>query len=111
MARKRHRSTKTEQDLRIIRDFMKEKNVTDVDPDELTTWAIENGRVQRERDSHFRQTKKRLVKAMRSEHYIDPQGREVRKMVAIRLKIEGDQRQQCRWFELRERMPTKGSTN
>src|SRR4029453_11848504 len=88
---------------------MKEKNVTDVAPDELTTWAIENGRVQRERDSHFRQTKKRLVKAMRSEHYIDPQGREVRKMVAIRLKIKGDQRQQSLWFELLEARPKKAT--
>src|SRR4029450_3318481 len=44
---------------------------------------------------------------MRSEHYIDPQGREVRKMVAIRLKIKGDQRQQSLWVELLEARPKK----
>src|SRR5205809_5841645 len=107
MARKRHSSTKTQQDQRIIREFMKERNVTDIDPDELTAWAIETGKVDRERNSHFRQTKKRLIKAMRDEHYTDPQGREVRKMVAIRIK--GEERQRSLWFELLEAGPKKAT--
>ena len=106
MARKTSlKLTKLEQRQMIYRDYMREHGTTDVDPDELTAWAMNTGRVPREPTNHFLQTKRQLVKAMKSDPVIDPQGREFGKMIAIRIK--GEKHQKSIWFELLEAKPKR----
>lgn len=102
---KRLRSTRTEQDQRIVQEYIEEHNTTDVDPDQLTAWAINTGRVQEVPSDFFRETRKRFTKAMRDEHYIDPEGREVRKRLPIRIK--GEKKQKSIWIELLDSKPNK----
>lgn len=39
------RASKKEQLQRAVRDYMREQEISEVDPDALTTWAINNDRI------------------------------------------------------------------
>lgn len=67
MARGRRHGTKREQNELIISDYMREKNVTEIDPDDLTAWAINTGRMEKPPLDFFRRCKRELVKTMRDE--------------------------------------------
>jgi hypothetical protein len=99
------RASKKEQLQRAVRDYMREQGINEVDPDDLTAWAIDNDRIGDDERSFFRRAKKDLIQAMRDQHQIDRQGREVRKMIAIRYK-EGHV-QKSLWMDLFEARPKK----
>jgi hypothetical protein len=105
------RLTKREQQLRVIEEFVNEHGIAegeDIDPDALTAWAINTKRVERERADLFRQTKRELVKALKSEDITDDQGRTLPRRAAIRF-IKGD-KQQSRWFDFLAAKPHKALT-
>jgi len=105
---KRIRLSRVEQERQIVHDYMREHELTEVDPDELTAWAIDNNRVTEEKSSFFRQARKRLVRAIRDERRTDRQGREVSTMIAIRLK--GEKTQRSLFVDLLETKPKKVHT-
>lgn len=96
--------TKKEQYQRITDEFVREHGGADIDPDELTAWAIKTKRVTREEYSFFRQTKRELVKAIKDEEIVDAQGRTLPRRAAIRLK-GGTQR--SLWFDFLTAKPRK----
>jgi hypothetical protein len=102
------RVSKKEQRQRIVRDYMREQGINEVDPDELTAWAIENNRISDDEMDFFRRAKRDLIQAMRDQHQIDRQGREVRKMIAIRYK--DNHVQKSLWMDLFEARPKKAHT-
>lgn len=102
------RVSKKEQLQRAVRDYMREREISEVDPDELTAWAIENDRIGDDERSFFRRAKRDLIQAMRDQHQIDRQGREVRKMIAIRYK--DNQVQKSLWMDLFEASPKRAHT-
>jgi hypothetical protein len=102
------RATKKEQLQIAVRDYMRERGINEVDPDELTAWAIENDRIGDDVRDFFRRAKKDLIQAMRDQHQIDRQGREVRKMIAIRYKENHVQK--SLWMDLFEARPKRAHT-
>ncbi|HTU26797.1 MAG TPA: hypothetical protein VMF30_15420 [Pirellulales bacterium] len=106
----RSKATKRQQFLRIIDDFVKEHNIAegeDIDPDDLTAWAINSKRIEREKANFFRQTRRDLVKALKDEEVTDDQGRTIPRRAAIRIK--GD-KHQSRWFDFLKAKPRKALT-
>jgi len=102
------RASKKEQRQRIVRDYMREHGINEVDPDELTAWAINHGRISDDELDFFRRAKRDLIQAMRDQHQIDRQGREVRKMIAIRYKE--NRVQKSLWMDLFETKPKRAHT-
>ncbi len=94
------RASKKEQLQRAVRDYMREQEISEVDPDALTTWAINNDRIGDDVLDFFRRAKRDLIQAMRDQHQIDQQGREIRKMIAIRYKENHVQK--SLWMDLSE---------
>jgi hypothetical protein len=92
--------SKKEQLQLIVHDYMREHKTTEVDPDELTAWAINTGRMERDKSSFFRRCKKTLLKAIKDERVIDAQGREVPMMIGIRKK-----EQKSLWVTLLDALP------
>jgi hypothetical protein len=99
---KRQRLTKKEMLERIFHEYMIEFNTNEVDPDHLTDWAIKTKRMKEGEIDFFLKCKKELTKAMRGERRVDPQGREVPKMIGIRAK-----KQKSLWIDMFEALPRK----
>ena len=104
MAR-RMKGSKKVQNWSIIHDFMQEHKVTEIDPNALTEFAISTGRFQDEGYDLYRRCRRELTRTMCEEHQLDPQGRDVRTMAAMRVK-RGD-RQTSIWFDALEATPKK----
>jgi len=66
--------------------FMRERKVTEFDPDDLADWMVENGLYDEAPRSPKYRCRAEIVKVMRAQHLTDPQGREVRAMVGVRRK-------------------------
>jgi hypothetical protein len=89
---------------------MRLRGTTEVDPDELTAWAIDEGRMEDQPISFFRRARKELIQAMRADEGTDAQGRTgVRKMLALRqtVKIKRKKIQKWLWIDLYEASPRK----
>ena len=69
----------------IVDDYMREFKVDEVDLDSVADWAVETGRYQRKTITIAKQCKRELARVMRSEHLVDPQGREPRKWHSVRV--------------------------
>jgi hypothetical protein len=107
----RQKLSKKQQNLRIVDEYVKEHGIedgADIDPDELTAWAINTNRAEREELNFFRQTRRDLVKALKDEEVTDGQGRTIPRRAAIRIK--GD-KHQSRWFDFLAAKPRKALTS
>lgn len=74
----------------IIHDYMKEFGSESIDMETVAEWAVETGRYRREPVSIIRRCKQELSRACRAERFVDPQGREVRRMHPARLPFGDD---------------------
>jgi hypothetical protein len=102
--RKRARKTLREQLQAIAHDYMDEFKVDSIDLDTVAQWAVSRGRYRREPASLVRRCKSELSRALRAEHYMDPQGREIRLMHPARLPF-GDTNIVV-WADIRKAKPT-----
>lgn len=87
----------------MVHEYMQEHNVSEVDLDEVADWAVSTGRYQREPIGIVKQCRAQLSEACRSEHFMDPQGRDVRSMHPVRI-VEGS-RQMVFWADFRTARP------
>jgi|SRR5580658_1469818 hypothetical protein len=87
----------------IVHDYMQEHGVDEVDLDEVSAWAVKTGRYQRQPISIIKQCREQLSEACRSEVIKDTQGREARRMHAVRIH-EGD-RQMVFWADIKTAKP------
>jgi hypothetical protein len=74
-----------EQLQKMAHEYMDEKGLAEVDLDEVAAWAVSTGRYQRQPISIVKQCREQLSEACRSEHFTDPQGRDVRSMHPVRI--------------------------
>lgn len=88
----------------IVHDYMEEFGVDEVDLDVVAQWALDTGRYQRKPLDMLKQCKRELSRALRSEHHVDPQGREVRTMHPVRVK-DGPE-QLVIWADIRNAKPS-----
>lgn len=75
----------------MTHEYMKEFNVETVDPGRVYDWARETGRWEPKQLDIRKQYIRELRRALRDEHYIDPQGREVRRMHAAPKRASNGQ--------------------
>lgn len=102
--------TRKQQLQHIVEEYVREHGIPegeDIDPDEVTRWAINSKRIEREKANFFRQTRREIVKALKQEEVIDDQGRRIPRRAAIRIK--GD-KSQSRWFDFLKAKPKKAQT-
>lgn len=101
--------TKRELLLRIVAEYQRAYGIADgdnIDPDDLTKWAIKTKRMESHEASLFRQSKRELMKALKEEEVTDEQGRRIPKMAAIRIKGN----RQTRLFDFLAAKPRKALT-
>lgn len=72
--------------------------------DEIAEWAINTGRYQRPPISTLQQCKRDLSRAAQQAFYTDPQGREIRRLHAVRLPGEGGSA--VIWADINNAKPT-----
>lgn len=101
MARKKHKTTLREQNQAIVNEYMLEFNVEIINMDKVAAWAIETGRYNRSPKTMQQRAKEEISKSLRAERHIDPQGRTVRTMHPIKVKIEGEQVPLWVWVDIR----------
>jgi hypothetical protein len=87
----------------MIHQYMEEKGVSEVDLDEVAEWAVASGLYQKEPISIVKQCREQLSEACRSEHFQDPQGRDVRVMHPVR--IHDGPKQMVFWADFRTAKP------
>ena len=85
MSKKGKGKSLSQQLQQIVDDYMKEFQVDEIDLDSVADWAVETGRYQRKTITIAKQCKRELARVMRSEHLVDPQGREPRKWHSVRV--------------------------
>lgn len=78
MKRNRIRMSRKEYFQKAARDYRAEKGVAEVDPDAVADWMVETGRYEERPSTPAKRCRQELVKYMKDERTIDPQGREVR---------------------------------
>jgi hypothetical protein len=88
----------------MVHEYMEEMGVSEVDLDEVAAWAVTTGRYQRPPISIVKQCREQLSEACRSEHFKDPQGRDVRSMHPVKI-YEGS-RQLVFWADFRTARPS-----
>lgn len=93
----------TQQLQDIVDDYCKEFGVDEVDLDAVAEWAVKTGRYQRKTITIAKQCKRELARALRTEHFHDPQGREPRKWHPVRV-TSGDE-QMVLWAEFGKAKP------
>ena len=98
------RKSLKEQLQEIVHDYMRVFGVDAVDLETVAEWAVEAGRYRRQPSSMVRRCKAELSRAMRAEHYTDPQGRDVRLMHPARLPF-GDDGSIVVWADIRKAKP------
>jgi hypothetical protein len=106
----RTKLTRKKQLQGILEEYVCEHGIPeggDIDPDEVTAWAINSKRIDRERTNFFRQTRREIVKTLKDEEVTDNQGRTIPRRAAIRIK--GD-KHQSRWFDFLAAKPKKALT-
>lgn len=72
------------------RQFMDEHGVTEIDPDEVAQWMIDKGLYNERPVTPVKRCKQELLRALRDEREIDPQGREVRMNHAVPITVKGE---------------------
>jgi hypothetical protein len=78
----------------LVSDYMREKKVDIVDLDDVARWAIVRGRWHERPVDPFKRCKQELARALAAQTMVDPQGREVRSMIAVPVGVtEGGQLQ------------------
>lgn len=87
----------------IVDDYTEEFQVEEIDLDAVSEWAVETKRYQRKIISLAKQCKRELARALRSEHFHDPQGREPRKWHPVR--ISSGPEQMVLWVEFTKAKP------
>ena len=75
----------------LAQEYMLTHDVETIELEEVSQWACETGRYQRHPVSMVKQCKRELADALRVQSYIDPQGREVRKMHPVRMRTQDHQ--------------------
>lgn len=70
--------------LYLVELYQREHDVDTIDLTEVAEWAIREGHYRPEPVDQTRLLKAQMAKAMKNEHIIDPQDREVRKWHAVR---------------------------
>lgn len=100
----RSRKSLREQLQDIVHDYMRQFGVDSVDLETVAEWAVTAGRYRREPMSLVRRCKGELSRAMRSEHFTDQQGRDVRLMHAARLPF-GEDGSIVVWADIRKAKP------
>lgn len=96
MKTKQHKAENSTNYQRFMRSlahrYMKDKKVDRFDPDDVANWAIDLGLwVDRKRYSPSKKCARDLRRALATEYIVDPQGREVRNMVAYPVETDGGQ--------------------
>lgn len=92
MSARRHgvRTSLKDHMQRIYNEYMEEFGVSVVDPYEVATWARDTGRWVDLPQDRVRQFAQALKRAMHDDYFLDPQGREVRRLhAAPRLLPDG----------------------
>lgn len=79
----------TKQALGIIEDYKSEHGTNVIDLEEVTNWAIIDGRYEAPREALARDLRKLLSRALREVRVTDPQGRKVRKYHAVKEEKNG----------------------
>lgn len=90
---------------RIVHDYMRANNVSEVDLDTVAEWAVKNRLYQRPALTLVKQCKKELAQALRTEHITDAQGREVRRMHPVRIVDKENDRQMVIWADIEVAKP------
>lgn len=80
------KSSKKKSLQRIAHEYMKEYGVDTIDLDDVLDWALETRRWDLPSYDPRRQLKREMARALAVEYYEDPQGREVRRMHAVKIK-------------------------
>jgi hypothetical protein len=88
----------------MVHDYMEAMGVSEVDLDEVAAWAVSTGRYQRPPVSIIKQCREQLSEACRSEHFTDPQGRDVRQMHPV--KVYDGSKQMVFWADFRTARPS-----
>lgn len=99
MSRVRTRMPQIEYIQRVINEFSKERADKENRPfslPEAIQWALDNGKITPMKLNQVKAYLPLFARAARTEKYIDPQGRSVRRKHAVRYQREIDGRQ--RWF-------------
>jgi hypothetical protein len=86
--RKRTKKSKPEYFQDAAKEYMKLHGVTEFDPDEVAQWMVDTGLYEEAPRSMVRRCKHELVKYLRAQRVMDPQGRDVRGMLGARYKNE-----------------------
>lgn len=86
-----NRTSFTHRMQELAQEYMQTHGVETIELEEVANWACETGRYQRQPVSMVKQCKRELADALRVQSYIDPQGREVRKMHPVRLRTQDHQ--------------------
>ncbi len=75
----------------IAQEYMRLHGVDSIELEQVAEWACNTGRYQRRPISVVQQCRRELADALRMQHYIDPQGREIRRMHPVRIPVTGEQ--------------------
>jgi hypothetical protein len=79
------KKTKREELIDLAHEYQQTHAVEVINLDDVSKWAVSTGRYKRSFRSEQQNCKEDLARALRSERHIDPQGRTVRTMHAIRI--------------------------
>lgn len=82
--------TRSEYFRQCNREYMLEHGVTEVDPDKVSEWMVQTGRFSEAPISPARRCRKELVRALKEEVAVDPQGRSYRVNQAVPITIKGE---------------------
>ena len=89
--------------LYLVEQYKKAQGVEEIDLTAVAQWAIEQGRYRREPIDPLKALRRELVRALRSEHLTDAQGREVRKNHPV-VMSDGQHRMSI-WAEIFQAKP------
>ena len=85
------RKSFTQRMQELAQEYMQTHHVDTIELEEVAKWAVAMGKYQRQPISMVKQCKRELADALRVQSYVDPQGRDVRKMHPVRIKEKDHQ--------------------
>ena len=107
MPKTRAKPTLNEQLQAMVHEYMIEHGLEVVNLDDVAAWAIATRRYQRQPKTMKQTAKEEIARALRAERHVDPQGRTVRTMHPIPVKVEGEQGALWEWVDMRTAPPDR----
>ena len=87
----------------LAQEYMQEYELDTIELEEVARWAVATGRYQRKPVTMVQQCRRELADALRVQSYIDPQGREIRKMHPVRIREK--EHQMVIWADIETAKP------